>query len=151
MNFPVVHPHANDGFYFFFHQVPGSMNNHFPYQHHPGSRMTGFVILSSAYQVQFTLVALLSLINSTPLTVLTYSIRCSSASKALDRFSDFFFSDANGRRCNPCCHGIVLIVYSLQCKIINAHLHLLVFLPGLVICPFLINPPWFSSLLHGKW
>src|SRR5678815_4013322 len=54
-------------------------------------RITGLVMLSSANQVEFTLVALLSLMNSTPLTVETVSILCSSVSKFITASRIFSF------------------------------------------------------------
>src|ERR1035437_8965234 len=43
-------------------------------------KIVGWVMLSKAYHVLFTLVALLSFINSTPLIVATGSMRCSRLS-----------------------------------------------------------------------
>src|SRR5215204_1659415 len=125
MDFPVVGTKANNGLHFFLYQIT--------YQ-----RIIVPFINSTKYQygwlfhtlkcipgtIHICRLAVVNKFNSPDCIHMLHPVL--ESLERLDRFTDFFFSNANGKCCNASCHGVVLVMFSLKCKIVDTHLHFFV-------------------------
>src|SRR5579863_4962588 len=149
MDLPVVYTQANDGFYFLLYEVTDqgiiiSLVHAAEYQDR--GLIHAFQRIPCAIDIgRFGIVDELHAPDRTDIFHAMLE-----RFEAPDRFADLFLPDADGGGGDSCCHSIVLIVYTLQGKIVYAHLQPF---RSCTDCHLTVSDKssFVGFLLHGEW